>query len=273
MPAIAQESMLYADHPSFTNEDSDMDAKRLVSTLSAPARARLLAGTAAAVLSTTFGQAQATVTFQDTEFNTVGNEWFTVNTQNAGGNSSSVGSLGAGGNPGSLLQGTVNLTPPHPTSVNASAFAPQFVFDPSAEGAINAFDFSMDATGFRGNFAFGIALRQNGNIFQRQLNNILQIDPFITQAQIGLTAADFAAVDNAGTLDFSDSGSAIDFGFFYRTSTAPAGNQSFQFSARFDNFSVVIDNAAVEASEPVSLGLAAGGLALAGMVRRRRPAA
>ena len=215
--------------------------------------------------------AHAVVTFQDGEFNDPANQWFTVNTQNTGTNSSSVAQVGTGGSQGNVLQGTVNLIAPFPSSVNASAFNPQFVFNPSVDGAITDFDFSMDATGHIGGFAFGIALRQNGNIFQRRLNNILQPDPFITQTQLGLMAADFAAIDNAGSLDFSAAGSAIDFGFFFSTSR-PNGTGRSQFAARFDDFQVTINNetAAVPAPEPGSMALMAGGFALFASAARRR---
>jgi hypothetical protein len=121
------------------------------------------------------------------------------------------------------------------------------VYDPQAQGAFVDLDYFEDALleqGFGDGQATGIALRQNGNVYVRQVGTTPEF-AWTAKKISGVTATQFALVFEGGEdvnvhPDFSASGAPIEFGFMRRNSTSVGAN-GYQIVALIDNWTVLIN--------------------------------
>lgn len=186
---------------------------------------------------------------------------------NGSGFSASLSNV-ATGNPGDALQLEMDYT-----ASAGNSFAAQFVkrddwnYNPSTSGEIISFDFSADFNTTR-NVAISIGALQGGNTFwtHLSLNQVISTNPpaFITVSFDDVTAGDFSAFSgSSGTLDFSDAGGDIVWGYFVRRGDGGSG---------FRDTDVVMDNISFTLTtvpEPTSGALILGGFTLLFLKRRR----
>lgn len=144
-----------------------------------------------------------------------------------------------GGHPGAFRQIQQTLTTADDSATilgfhrNANA-----VYTPSTQGAIGTIDFSVDAITFSDGspLAVGPALMQNGGIYFSGATNTDRA--WNTVSFSGLTVEFFSNLDFF-TPNFSETGSAITFGFVF-SSSGFADLANVEFSGGVDNWSVTV---------------------------------
>lgn len=168
----------------------------------------------------------------------------------------------------------------------AAAYSSSIVYNPSASGALNSIDASLDfncvsSVNCHGSGEdFGFAIRQGGLDFidtATNLNsgNVLPIDQWHTSSASGLSASDFSLVNlqlsgyltnNAVHPDFTAAGAPISIGFY---AVNWAGGSPYGETTYYDNFSATV-NDQVGAPEPSSVILAMTGFAVLFIRCRKR---
>ncbi len=170
------------------------------------------------------------------------------------------------GNPGDALNLDLSFT-----ALSGVGFVAQFVkrddwsYNPSVSGELLSFDFDGD---FRtsGNVAISVGALQGGNTFWTHfnVNQVVSPSSYVDVQFDDVTVADFVTLDgSSATLDFSDTGSEIVWGYFVRRGDAGAGSRNFDIDV--DNISFTL----ATVPEPTSSALILGGFTLLFMKRRR----
>lgn len=151
--------------------------------------------------------------------------------------------------PSRRIRLTVNDAP-SPTESSAVDSVHLFsgtTYDPQTQGPIATVDYFEDALlveGFGDGQATGIALRQGGNAYIRQIG--LTPDFIWSPKQdVGVPATGFVGISAAGLdpnahPDFSSSGGPIEFGFTRRNSTSLGAN-GYTIVALIDNWTVLVN--------------------------------
>lgn len=188
-----------------------------------------------------------------------------------------VSTPSSGGNPGSHVFVDTRLVG---SSASTSRFIPfaGAVYDPSAQGAILSFDFSIDqkadAYG-NGAHGWGIGLKQGANYYLLNLFSRYRFSAtpsnqliFHTFAETGLDMSDFMPWVTGGALDVSASGAPIQIGLAIFSGNG--GAPSRQDRTRYDNFSLTLTTASEPVPTPGAFAVLVSGLyGLAAAVRRR----
>jgi hypothetical protein len=119
-------------------------------------------------------------------------------------------------------------------------------YDPQTQGAIANVDYyerALLVTGFGDGQATGIALRQAGEVYIRQVG--VTPDRLWTQKQAtGVLASGFVHLVQGGSdaaqPDFSTAGGPIEFGFYRADSTSPGAN-GYEIVASIDDWTVLVN--------------------------------
>jgi lysophospholipase L1-like esterase len=201
----------------------------------------------AAIALGTSTRANATAGFSDGDFSS---DWSYSQVSAGTGGSAATYVQGPDGNPGAYLVVQTSL-PGQCGAIFAFAFKTTATYDPSASGALASFDYSEDAKlidGFGGGQATGPAIYQDGHTY------ILPGWPTGTDenwhhmARGGLTEGDFIEVlggpcpsytNPFSHPDFSESGSAMTFGFF-RANSQIDGYGAYSITAAIDNWKITL---------------------------------
>jgi hypothetical protein len=190
--------------------------------------------------------------------------------------------LGSMGNPNDALWLSASA-PQASTGTNAFNLVwinPSLTYNPQLLGAIDRFEFNIDARGANSSGIssqfFGFLrpmIRQNGNFYSGGVSTRIESTDWTTlNWQHAASDQWFSAVGSSGQPDFSDAGSLIEFGFRWEASTTCSAAQcsAVQISAFVDNFRTEVWAAEpISVPEPSSLALLGTG-ALALLMRRRR---
>jgi hypothetical protein len=149
-----------------------------------------------------------------------------------------------------------------------TVFRSDWTYNPSVSGALTSFAFAGDFTANYGN-SMRIALQQGGNTFW---TTVAPAEGFTTILNSGITSASYAVLDasnfadfgtDTGTLDFSETGGEITFGYAIRYgSTAAFNNRILEVNANNASFTLST------VPEPATLGLVS--LAAIGLLGVRR---
>jgi hypothetical protein len=215
------------------------------------------------------GRADATTVFEDGTFDL--STWdSTLYSLGNGGSQTAIQQM-SGGNPGAYLyvDNAVNAAPPY-SGIWGVFLKKGAVYDPSL-GAIESVSYSEDAILFSSSIDRGegqasfLVLEQGGSIFSRLPYFPTNYDNWTHLESSGLLASDFGKldlttfdIDNAQNPDFSESGSALRFGF-YRANSTPS--RAYSRAGGIDNWQVVIESVATPVPEPSTLLLLATGVA------------
>jgi hypothetical protein len=215
--------------------------------------------------------------FSDGSFTT---GWTTTTIVSSGGSASSA-PLAINGNPGAYLSTNDFVF----AGYTAGAHVSPFSWDPSTQGAITGLSVSYDYTATNNAMGFGTLVRQGGLYYWSGALGDYNAPAggsgwwSFSNANEPLAASSWCQVYGsfyttftcgAGQVDFSATGSQIDFGVY----TANSG-YIYGADGGIDNFDVdlTIASSAVAAPEPGSLVLLATGFAGIAAWRRRRIAA
>lgn len=157
-------------------------------------------------------------------------------------------------------------------------------WNPATDGAIDRFDFALDAQRIASTFASGFAgfvrpvVEQGGVIFSvastsLTLESLTQFSPLAWHFE---DTDNWVPLSGVGRPDFSSSGGRLQFGYRFdlgAVCTGAAGCFASSTSAGIDNFSVTITPQAVTPGgtvpEPAGTGLLLVAAAAAGLARRR----
>jgi hypothetical protein len=217
--------------------------------------------------SNSFGQ---TVIFGPDTTMSTGNWTFGTNSTstNATINSTSLTDVNPGGNP--ALQAGMNVTF---TSTNSkfaaiTVFRDDWTHNPSLSGNLTSFSFGGNFTAVDHNVAIRLALKQGTNTFWTTGNSttVFVADGKTYVSFSNIVSSDFSAFGgSSGTVDFSDAGGAITFGWAVR----------YGQSAAFTNRAVRTYADDVEYTlgvipEPATAALLGVSLAALALLRRRR---
>lgn len=173
-----------------------------------------------------------------------------------------------GGNPGAYRRVVNTLGTTTPSLIGSGHFQVGAVFDPGEDGTFGSLDMSFrgisvdaeaDAMGY------GVLVEQGGNYFQVGLGQVLNNTGWMLFNGTGLVESDFLAL-GGGTLDLSDSGSAISIGVIVRNGTFGAPGIPSVNEGGIDNWSVSVHTVEI----PAPGGVVLLGLALAGIGAMRR---
>ena len=177
------------------------------------------------------------------------------------------------GNPGAYRQVLNQLVATTPSSIGAGHFQTGAVFDPGQDGTFGTLDMSFDGISLgadAGAMGFAVLIEQGGNFFQFGVGQVLDNAGWAHFNAVGLIESDFTALDG-GTLDLSDSGTAISIGIHVRNGTFGAPGDPSVNKGGIDNWSASVHT--VEIHAPAATGLFMIGLAGLALHRRRSRAA
>lgn len=174
----------------------------------------------------------------------------------------------AGGNGDSSALNIYSYLSGGSTSIGYFISFDGLVYDPSAQGAVDSIDFSLDRMRIPtpyGGHGYGIAAQQDGNNYFRgtTANTTNAWGQFVGT---GLTGGDFNTFFGSGPgLDLSASGSAIQFGMVIYSGNG--GSPQRYDQTRFDNYSVTLNQSA-PVDTPATLALLLAGSVFARRVKR-----
>lgn len=214
---------------------------------------------AATLCLTVVSVAQADVIYSDGTF-TPSNWGLETFTANGAGGSVTTAQLASGGNPGQARSVTNTTgTGPGQTIYGLHRFGTtnSTRYEPITQGAIASVDFSIDfafLSGIGGQ-GHGLALgaKQGAVVFAAAATVTGSSTAWNTYSITGLTAADFTAVSGSGSINFSDAGAPIRFGFITSNSNGSGGTSYFNEIA-YDNFFVRVVQVPAPSTMAFSLG-------------------
>jgi hypothetical protein len=195
----------------------------------------------------------ATATFSDGTF--LDANWTTTVEVKDGGGTASGFQVGSGGNPGAFRQTNISLNSSSGSQNNGVWISHRMsgaTFNPSLSGAIVSISYSEASLLISTVQACGIAIRQGGVIYYGP--SFLDTYSWSTTTQPALTAANFDALP-AGVQNpnFSNTGGAIEFGF-YRANSTGVGSFGYSTQGGIDNWSVTVTYNGPVATEPTAWG-------------------
>lgn len=188
----------------------------------------------------------ASVQFLDSTFNNT--DWQSETITSGKGGTVAVQQRDARGEVGSFQEIT-NTVHQASKGVNSDVLGLHWrvgaIYDPQAQGAITAIDYSEDAIliyGFGQGQAAGLALSQNQQIYL-PVSRLITPEPSWTHKELNdLQAQDFVAMGTTDQHpDFSATGAPIQFGFFRANTTT---NAQYSIISGIDNWSASINPAA-----------------------------
>lgn len=168
----------------------------------------------------------------------------------------------AGGNPGAFREVANRPTPAMSENATGWHLHTGFVYDPSAEGALESVGWSIDFQNLTSGQAAALAIEQDGTLMQADFFITTPDRPgWFTHGAVGLLAGDFSA----GGPDFSASGAPITFGFFASNTFDPAAGD-ISNDVAYDNLEITL----VPVPEPAAVLLLLTGVPVLAAARRAR---